>query len=204
MMKLTIIVAFAMLLSSCSCKKGLLKNLNENILEHFNALDSCYLSYSVGYNPTKDTFTDVIYQVNNITKVDIYYDNFGITGLQVTYGKKQAPLRGRKSQATLKTIDLPNDQYVINKITGTSGYIQDSIVDMQVLFKETGETINNGPFGNPNGGYPYDTSKDDEPRNPAINPDFCRLKYISGSANAPFGEDRRYVKTINWVFYCCQ
>ena len=47
--------------------------------------------------------------------MDIYYDNIGITGLQVTYGKKQAPLRGRKSQAFLGTIDLPNDQYVINK-----------------------------------------------------------------------------------------
>jgi len=197
------IFAFAMLLSSCSCKKGLLKNLNENILEHFNALDSCYLTYSVGYNPTKDYFTDVIYQVNNITKVDIYYDTIGITGLQVTYGKKQAPLRGRKSQASLYTVDLPNDQYVINKINGTSGYIQDS-VDMQVLFKEQGVTTSTGPLGNPNGGSFYDTSVDDEPRNQAINPDYCRLKYISGSANAPFGEDRRYVKTINWIFYCCQ
>jgi len=197
------IVAFAMLLSSCSCKKGLLKNLNENILEHFNALDSCYMTYSLGYNPTKDTFTDVIYQVNNITKIDIYYDTIGITGLQVTYGKKQAPLHGRKSQASLYTVDLPNDQYVINKINGTSGYIQDS-VDMQILFKTQPITTSTGPLGNPNGGYPYDTSVDDEPRNPAINPDYCRLKYISGSANAPFGEDRRYVKTINWVFYCCQ
>ena len=41
---------------------------------------------------------------------------------------------------------------------------------MQVLFTETGETINYGPYGNPNGGSPYDTSVDDEPRNPAINP----------------------------------
>merc|ERR1712131_510697 len=56
------------------------EQISVELAEVKQALDSCYSTYSVGYNPTEDTFTDVLYQVNNITKMDIYYDTLGIAG----------------------------------------------------------------------------------------------------------------------------
>ena len=39
--------------------------------------------------------------------MDIYYDQIGIAGYQVTYGNGKAPLRGSKAMATRKSFQVP-------------------------------------------------------------------------------------------------
>merc|ERR1719312_2052234 len=187
-MKLTIMVAFATLFSSVSCRKSFLKKLNNNLLQQFNDNNECFHTYSIGSHPTKDTFTDVSYQVHNITQMDIYYDGVGIAGYQVTYGNVKAPLRGTKSMATKKTIKVPKLNSV-NQVTGTVGFIQDSVNIY------TNVPTNTGILGNGAGGKSFDTSETNDPA-------FCRLRYISGSADQSYA-GRSYIKTITWHFYCC-
>jgi len=146
------------------------------------------LRYYARGDSSSNRFSDSKYRDDFLTWIYIYFDNKGIKGIRSYYKKGGwAPMHGEKGTGYHRFYFSTTTRDAIYRVSGTSGYIVDSLR----IFRR-----NNGPvvMGNTKGGSGFDTS-------PTINTKNCRLVYVSGSIKN--WEGKNYIGSIVFTFVCC-
>merc|ERR1712243_87484 len=197
------LIFIALMLINIDCNKRvirMLQKLTKDVEALHIAADERYVAVTAGKPSGRpiNFFSDQGFRFDNITNLQIWYDDICVAGIQVQYGEDLAPYHGRipeptadGSPLTMTTMNSP-----IVRVQGTVGEIMDSIGPITLA-----DGLQDGPVGNPLGGSPYDTNILLSER--GINPDNCRIAYFSGGIVdiVTYGT---CIQFLTFNFYCEQ
>merc|ERR1711915_576842 len=194
------LICIALMLINIDCNKRVIKmirKLSIDVEALQIAADERFVPVTAGKPSGRNTFSDQRFRFENITNLQIWYDDICMAGIQVQYGNNIAPYHGRSSKPTasgspqtMTSITSP-----IVRGQGTVGYIMDSIGPL--TFADGSQTL---AVGNTAGGSPFDTNAllgAKGIQNPEVN---CQMAYFSGGIANYNGKD--CIKFLTFNFLC--